>query len=414
MESDDQAVQTILMGLPEDIYAAIDSYDTAKEIWLCVEQMMKGYDIGGQEKKAKLFNEWDKFNSTDGESIESYYHRFTKLMNDFARNKHLPEWKGHDTTIHQTKNLYEVDYNQLYNFLKMNQGEINDIDRHMQMVEGNGGNQFRQESSYVEYSLEFGYSECWKSEWAYRCSRIANHNANQNRNGNVVAARAEEIEKVNANYNLMANLQQASSSGTQADKALVYDSDGSAEVHQYEFFYNNKIFNMFTQEEQYTKLPEFTIVPHLDQQNERDCLVSPLLKVTIVVIILRVFCSTVNVDQSIPPSSRNVFLRYRERRGRQRNQRPQNRRKEDVSNYHENNPRRCWLKLENVSIGSSKNLSGLVQAGETYSFQMERGIRLMLAPRSAKAKHSFIRQKVHNGIKKSTGVLPIFSGDFLG
>ncbi|GJY51980.1 hypothetical protein Tco_0442827 [Tanacetum coccineum] len=61
---------------------------------------------------------------------------------------------------------------------------------------------------------------------------------------------------------------QASSSGTQADKAPFYDSDGSAEVHQYEFFYNNKIFNMFTQEEQYTKLPEFTIVPHLDQQNE--------------------------------------------------------------------------------------------------------------------------------------------------
>nr|GFC56428.1 hypothetical protein [Tanacetum cinerariifolium] len=27
------------------------------------------------EKKAKLFNEWEKFTSTDGESIESYYHR---------------------------------------------------------------------------------------------------------------------------------------------------------------------------------------------------------------------------------------------------------------------------------------------------------------------------------------------------
>ncbi|GJV09610.1 hypothetical protein Tco_1351151 [Tanacetum coccineum] len=124
-----------------------------------------------------------------------------------------------------------------------------------------------------------------------------------------------------------------------------------------------------------------------------------------------------SIRKSLPPKGVKDGEResiIRERRGRQRNQRPQNRRKEDVSNYHENNPRRCWLKLENVSIGSSKNLSGLVQAGETYSFQMERGIRLMLAPRSAKAKHSFIRQKVHNGIKKSTGVLPIFSGDFLG
>ncbi|GJZ93058.1 hypothetical protein Tco_0665123 [Tanacetum coccineum] len=57
MEVDDQAIQTILMGLPKDIYAAVDIYDTAQEIWLCVEQMMKGSSIRVQEKKAKLFNE---------------------------------------------------------------------------------------------------------------------------------------------------------------------------------------------------------------------------------------------------------------------------------------------------------------------------------------------------------------------
>nr|GFD21714.1 hypothetical protein [Tanacetum cinerariifolium] len=39
----------------------------------------------------------------------------------------------------------------------------------------------------------------------------------------------DEIEEVNANCILMANLQQASSSGTQTDSAPVYDSDGSAE-----------------------------------------------------------------------------------------------------------------------------------------------------------------------------------------
>nr|GEW66180.1 hypothetical protein [Tanacetum cinerariifolium] len=39
----------------------------------------------------------------------------------------------------------------------------------------------------------------------------------------------DEIKKVNANCILMANLQQASTSGTQTDKAPVYDSDGSAE-----------------------------------------------------------------------------------------------------------------------------------------------------------------------------------------
>nr|GFC50896.1 hypothetical protein [Tanacetum cinerariifolium] len=39
----------------------------------------------------------------------------------------------------------------------------------------------------------------------------------------------DEIEEVNANCILMANLQQASSLSTQTDSTPVYDSDGSAE-----------------------------------------------------------------------------------------------------------------------------------------------------------------------------------------
>ncbi|GKG09704.1 hypothetical protein Tco_0338450, partial [Tanacetum coccineum] len=45
----------------------------------------------------------------------------------------------------------------------------------------------------------------------------------------VVVANLDEIEEVNPNCILMANLQQASTSGTQTDKAPVYDSDGSDE-----------------------------------------------------------------------------------------------------------------------------------------------------------------------------------------
>nr|GFC99041.1 hypothetical protein [Tanacetum cinerariifolium] len=80
------------------------------------------------------------------------------------------------------------------------------------------------------------------------------------------AADLDKIEEVNANCILMANLQQASSSGTQTDSTPVYDTDGSAEVH--ENYDNNEIFNMFTQEEQYTELlepnPEPQQVPHND------------------------------------------------------------------------------------------------------------------------------------------------------
>ncbi|GKE47496.1 copia protein, partial [Tanacetum coccineum] len=168
------------------------------------------------------------------------------------------------------------------------------------------------ESGCSEWSLESRCSECWKSEWgnwgiahqngngnvvAARAEGSANgNNGNQircyncrvlghlSRNCTVrprrrdaaylqtqlliaqreeagiqiqakefdlmaVAADLDEIEEVNANYILMANLQQASTSGTQTDKAHVYDSDGSAEVQLHDKCYNDEIFNMFTQEE---------------------------------------------------------------------------------------------------------------------------------------------------------------------
>nr|GFB50186.1 hypothetical protein [Tanacetum cinerariifolium] len=80
------------------------------------------------------------------------------------------------------------------------------------------------------------------------------------------AADLDEIEEVNANCILMANLQQASSSRTQTDSTPVYDSNGSAEVH--ENYDNNEIFNMFTQEEQYTELLEPILKPQQVPQND--------------------------------------------------------------------------------------------------------------------------------------------------
>nr|GEZ15418.1 hypothetical protein [Tanacetum cinerariifolium] len=82
------------------------------------------------------------------------------------------------------------------------------------------------------------------------------------------AADLDEIEEVNANCILMANLQQASSSGTQTDSTFVYDTDGSAEVH--ENYDNNKIFNMFTQEEQYTEILEPIPEPQQVPQNDNN------------------------------------------------------------------------------------------------------------------------------------------------
>nr|GEW94875.1 hypothetical protein [Tanacetum cinerariifolium] len=289
IEADDQAIQTMLLGLPEDIYAA--------------------------EKKAKLFNEWERFTSNEGESIESYYHRFLKLMNDLKRNKHFsekiasnlkflnnlqPEWSRHVTIVHQTKDLHTADYTQLYDFLKYNQKERISSnsknrkiaqpgmnmgqDRQMQMVRGNGGNQFRQYAGQNARNPAGGVGHYARNCTVRPRRRDATYLQTQlliaqkeeagiqlqAEEYDLMAAAADldEIEEVNANYILMANLQQASTSSTQTDSAPVYDLDGSAEVH--ENCDDNEIFNMFTQEEQYTELLEPIPKSHQVPQNDNN------------------------------------------------------------------------------------------------------------------------------------------------
>ncbi|GJZ72813.1 hypothetical protein Tco_0636959 [Tanacetum coccineum] len=182
VESDDQAIQTILLGS----------------------------NIGIQEKKAKLFNKWEMFTSTDGESIESYYHRFSKLMNDFKRSKHFPEmiannlkflnnlqpeWKRHVTIVHQTKDLHEVDYTQLYDFLKYNQMEFRIRIGNGNIVAARAEGPRRRDAAYFQTQLLIAQKE--ESGIQLQAEEF----------DLMVAARdLDEIEEVNANCILMANL----------------------------------------------------------------------------------------------------------------------------------------------------------------------------------------------------------------
>nr|GEZ79077.1 hypothetical protein [Tanacetum cinerariifolium] len=96
---------------------------------------------GGKSTEGKT-TEWERFTSNEGESIESYYHLFLKLINDLERNKHFPEkiasnlkflnnlqpeLSRYVTIIHQTKDLHTADYTQLYDFLKYNQKEVDEL-----------------------------------------------------------------------------------------------------------------------------------------------------------------------------------------------------------------------------------------------------------------------------------------------
>nr|GEV98502.1 hypothetical protein [Tanacetum cinerariifolium] len=97
---------------PGDTNREVPVNETFHEIWLRVQQMIKGFDIGIQEKKAKLFNEWERFTSNEGESIESCYH---------------PKMESACYHCSSDKDLHTADYTQLYDFLKYNQKEVDEL-----------------------------------------------------------------------------------------------------------------------------------------------------------------------------------------------------------------------------------------------------------------------------------------------
>nr|GEX46406.1 hypothetical protein [Tanacetum cinerariifolium]GEX47698.1 hypothetical protein [Tanacetum cinerariifolium] len=263
---DDQAIQTILLGLPEDIYAAFDSCETTQEIWLRVHQMMKGSGIGIQEKKANTsprstIIQSELHATTNAKSRR--HHRSYNYIEHGTRSMAKAFKLNYSTPTNNNQRISSNPRNRQIAQPSMNMGQ----DRQMQMVGGNVENQFRQYAGHNVWNLN-GYNAIQNVR-------------NQNGNGNLVAARTEgnatghdadldEIKEVNANYILMANLQQASTSSTQTDKAPINESDRSSEVHNYKDCYDNDIFNMFTQEEQYTELLEPILESHQVPKNDNN------------------------------------------------------------------------------------------------------------------------------------------------
>nr|GFD12009.1 hypothetical protein [Tanacetum cinerariifolium] len=78
----------------------------------------------------------------DGESLESYYSRFYKMMNELTRNQckvtnHQVnvqfllqlqlEWQRFVILVKQSQELKNVSYHKLYDILKQHQHEVNEI-----------------------------------------------------------------------------------------------------------------------------------------------------------------------------------------------------------------------------------------------------------------------------------------------
>nr|GEY57619.1 hypothetical protein [Tanacetum cinerariifolium] len=81
-----EAIHLILTGIGDDIYSTVDACQTTQEMWEAIERSQQGESLNIQDVKTNLFWKFGKFTSHDGESMESYYTRFYKLMNEMIKN----------------------------------------------------------------------------------------------------------------------------------------------------------------------------------------------------------------------------------------------------------------------------------------------------------------------------------------
>ncbi|GJT21311.1 hypothetical protein Tco_0891248 [Tanacetum coccineum] len=85
-ESEKEAIHLILTRIGDEIYSTVDACQTAQEMWEAIERLQQGESLNIQDVKTNLFWEFGQFTSHNGETIESYYTRFYKMMNEIIRN----------------------------------------------------------------------------------------------------------------------------------------------------------------------------------------------------------------------------------------------------------------------------------------------------------------------------------------
>nr|GEU45177.1 hypothetical protein [Tanacetum cinerariifolium] len=79
--------ETTTKRIDNDIYSTVDACPNACEMWKAIERLKLGESINVKDLETNLYWEFRKFTSRDGESLESYYSRFYKMMNELVRNQ---------------------------------------------------------------------------------------------------------------------------------------------------------------------------------------------------------------------------------------------------------------------------------------------------------------------------------------
>ncbi|GKC41960.1 hypothetical protein Tco_1059682 [Tanacetum coccineum] len=131
-----------LLGLPVDIYLLVNHHRVAKDLWERVQLLMQGTSLTKQERECKLYDAFDKFTHIKGESLHTYYLRFTQLINDMniykmkmeqfqVNTKFLnslpPEWSKFVTDVKLVKDLHTSNFDQLHAYLEQHELHANEV-----------------------------------------------------------------------------------------------------------------------------------------------------------------------------------------------------------------------------------------------------------------------------------------------
>ncbi|GJT24580.1 retrovirus-related pol polyprotein from transposon TNT 1-94 [Tanacetum coccineum] len=120
-QAEKEAIFLLLTSIGDEIYLIVDACNTANEMWIAIERLQQGESLNVQDVKTNLFWEFGKFTSRDGESMESYYSRFYKLMNELTSdNLQVTTMKVNVQFLQQLQPEWS-------RFVTKYQNEVNDI-----------------------------------------------------------------------------------------------------------------------------------------------------------------------------------------------------------------------------------------------------------------------------------------------
>nr|GEV74264.1 integrase, catalytic region, zinc finger, CCHC-type, peptidase aspartic, catalytic [Tanacetum cinerariifolium] len=130
------ATNILVQRLPKYIYALINYYTDAKDIWDNVKMLLEVSELTKDDRESQLYDDFEHFRQNKGENIHSYYVRFTKLINDMRNikmtmpkmrlnskfvNSMLFEWSRFITEVKLNRGLRESNFDQLYAYLKQHE-----------------------------------------------------------------------------------------------------------------------------------------------------------------------------------------------------------------------------------------------------------------------------------------------------